>query len=129
MIRYRYVEQLTPPAPFVRVELRCVATDAKLGPEPAQIDTAADRTVLPERHIRALGLLEDDKIYVQGFGGQVLELPIYLVEVRIHDLTPIRVRVLLGPGEPHVLLGRDVVNAFPMLLDGPNLALEIQPGG
>ena len=47
MIRYRYSRQLDPPGPFVNVTVRCPATGAVLANLPAQVDSAADRTILP----------------------------------------------------------------------------------
>jgi hypothetical protein len=61
----------------------------------------------------------------EGFAGEVVELPIFLVAVQVHDLTPVLVRAALGEREPHVLLGRDVLNVQRYTLDGPQLALEI----
>jgi hypothetical protein len=92
---------------------------------PAQVDTAADRTVLPGTVVKALGLVEDGRLLFQGFAGEVVELPIFLVEVRVRDLPPVLVRAALGEAEPHLLLGRDVLNAHTLLLNGPELALEI----
>jgi hypothetical protein len=61
MIRYRYVQHLTPPAPFVYVSARCPATNQALNDVPAQVDTAADRTVLPDSIIQSLSLVEDGR--------------------------------------------------------------------
>ncbi len=47
MIRYNYNHQIVPPAPFVHVTVRCVETGQQIGQAPAQVDIAADRTVLP----------------------------------------------------------------------------------
>jgi len=44
MIRYRYAQQLSPPAPVVTVTLRCPTTGTQAVGLPAQLDTAADRT-------------------------------------------------------------------------------------
>ena len=124
MIRYCYATHLTPSAPFVNVTLRCPATGAAIT-APAQIDTGADRTVLPARLVGELGLKEDGRLSFQGFAGMIVELPVFLAEVRVHDLAPVAVRVVLGESEPHVLLGRDILNAHRILLDGPNLKLEL----
>ena len=48
---------------------------------PAQVDSAADRTVLPGQVIQALGLVEDGRLHFQGFAGDVVELPVFLVEI------------------------------------------------
>jgi hypothetical protein len=111
MIAYRYVQDLNPPAPFVNVSLRCPATGRSAENLPAQVDTAADRTVLPGPIVAALALVEDGRMPFQGFAGEIIELPIYLVGIRVHDLPEMLVRAALGSREPHILLGRDVLNA------------------
>jgi len=126
MIRYRYADQLSPPAPFVKVTLRCPTTGNRAADLPAQLDIAADRTVLPGRMVEALGLVEDGRALFQGFAGEVMELPIFLVEVQVHDFSPLLTRAALGEKEPYILLGRDVLNAHRIVLDGPQLALEIE---
>ena len=125
MIRYQYVKTLNPPAPFVNVALRCPATSVQLANLPAQLDSAADRTVLPGRIVRALGLVEDGRMLFEGFAGEVVELPVFLVEVQVHDLAASLHRAVLGEHEPHILLGRDVLNSHRLLLDGPQTTLEI----
>lgn len=57
--------------------------------------------------------------------GTILRLPTFLLEVGIHQLTPVMVEVLSSDAEPFVLLGRDVMNHYRIVLDGPNLTLEI----
>jgi len=125
MARYRYVTELNPPAPFMTVSLRCLATGHELSGLPAQVDSAADRTIVPGPTIAELGLVPDGRVVFQGFGSQLFELPIYLVEIKGPDLLPMPIRVALGENEPYLLLGRDVLNACRVLLDGPHLALEI----
>ena len=125
MIRYRYAQHLSPPAPFVNVTLHCPHAGNRAANLPAQIDTAADRTVLPGPVVRSLGLVEDGRLLFQGFAGDVVELPVFLVEVQVHDQPATTVRATLGEREPHVLLGRDVLNGHRILLDGPQSALEI----
>ncbi|HBI44750.1 MAG TPA: hypothetical protein DDY78_18140 [Planctomycetales bacterium] len=63
----------------------------------------------------------------QGFASDIVELPIFIVEVHIHDRPAVEVRAALGEHEPHILLGRDVLNVHRILLDGPQRALEIDP--
>jgi hypothetical protein len=125
MIRYRYVTDVTPPALFMHVAVRCPTTGRRVEAQTAQIDTAADRTVLPNALVAALELVQVGHRLFQGFGSQIIELPTYLVEVGIHDLPPVIIQAVLGEREPYVLLGRDVLNAFRLLLDGPQLGLEI----
>ena len=125
MIRYTYLSQLQPPAPFVNVTLRNPVTGAEQRDVPAQLDCAADRTLLPESIAKALALPQIGTIPIGGVGGFAQAMPSYPVEVKIHNLPAIVIEVVASPGESWVLLGRDVLNAHRILLDGPQLALEI----
>jgi len=107
----------------VNVTLRCAATGTT-ATVAAQLDTGADRTVLPGNVVEALGLVEDGRMQFQGFAGAIVELPLFLVELRIENLPELAIRAVLGDAEPHVLLGRDVLNGHRLLLDGPGLMLD-----
>jgi hypothetical protein len=126
MVRYTYNRQVTPPAPFVHVAVRPPYEGPAEVEVPAQIDTAADLSVIPGRLVEELQLVPLDAVSALGFGGHLLMLPTFLVELRIRQLAPVTVRVLASQDEPYALLGRDVLNRFTILLDGPNLALEIR---
>lgn len=49
----------------------------------------------------------------------------YPVEVAIRGCASVLVEVVASPGESWALLGRDVLNAHKLVLDGPQLVLEI----
>lgn len=125
MIRYTYNTQKQPPAPFVRVTLRHPNTGAEVRDLPAQLDTGADRSVLPLSVASALALHQSGVMEVIGVGGNGEEMPVFDVLLGVHNLTPLRTEVLAHPGEPWVLLGRDVLNGYRAVFDGPNLILEI----
>lgn len=100
MIRYAYNRQIDPPAPFVHVALHRPGDGPSLDDLPAQIDTAADRTVIPGALVARLGLLPLDEIPVTGFGGQVLLVATYLVEIALRGQLRRPVEVLAHEGEP-----------------------------
>jgi len=62
---------------------------------------------------------------VKGFGGQAIPLPTVLVEITIRQQQPVPMEALLSPDEPYLILGRDLLNRYRILLDGPQLALEM----
>jgi len=126
MIRYRYNNQVSPPAPFVHVTIRRPGDVASAQDFPAQLDTAADMTVIPWRIVEDLDLLQHDEIETQGFGGHVSTVMSFLVQLQIHQLEPVTVEVLADRDEPYVLLGRDMLNRHRVTLDGPQLILEIE---
>jgi predicted aspartyl protease len=126
VIRYTYVQLPgRPPAPFVKVTVRTPAPPPdELADQPAQIDTGADRTVIPFAVVKHLGLLRFGSLRVAGLGGIISRLDTYLVVIELSALPPLTVEVIAAD-EPWILLGRDVDNHFRMLLDGPGTALEI----
>jgi hypothetical protein len=125
VIRYNYLSQLQPPAPFVYVSLRNPVSGAEQRNVPAQLDTAADRTLLPDTLAQALALPQIGTIPIGGVGGIAQTMPSYLVQLAIHNLPLQVVEVVARTGEEWILLGRDVLNAQRLLLDGPQLFVEI----
>jgi len=125
VIRYGYLAQLTPPAPFVNVTLTNPVSGGILRDLPAQLDCAADRTVVPDTLARALNLPQIGTITIGGVGGVVQTMPSYPVQLAVHDQSAQLLEIVASPGETWVLLGRDAMNAHRLLLDGPHLILEI----
>lgn len=125
MIRYKYNDQVPVPAPFIHVTLHCPVTNQEVADIPALTDSGADRTVVPISLILGLGLAQIGEIAVAGFGGEESHCPVYLAEVAIRSLRPILVKVLGATGESYVLVGRDVLNHFRVVLDGPGQVVEI----
>ena len=125
MIRYTYNQQVAPPAPFVHVNLTSPLGDKSLLDVPAQLDTAADKTVFPGKLVDELGLDQTHLTKVMGFDGVISDAPLFLVQIAIRGQKPQTVEALSSYGEPFILLGRDVLNTFRIVLDGPNQALEI----
>jgi len=125
MIRYNYMPQFQPPAPFVYVTLRNPVSGAEQRDVPAQLDSAGDRTLLPATMVQALALPQIGTIPIGGVGGIIQTMPSYPVQVAVHNLPAQIVEVVASAGESWVLLGRDILNAHTLLLNGPQLFLDI----
>jgi len=97
MVRYTYNQQVNPPAPFVHLSVRPPRGGATGIIVPAQIDTAADLSVIPGRLVEELQLVPLDSVAALGFGGHLLTLPTYLVELRVRELEPVAVKALASP--------------------------------
>jgi hypothetical protein len=107
------------------VQLRNPITGDELRDLPAQLDSAADRTLIPETLVQSLKLPQLGILTIGGLGGVQQVLPTYPLLLAIHDFPFLTLEVVASPGEPWVLLGRDVLNTQRLLLDGPHLGLEI----
>ena len=125
MIRYRFNRQLTPPAPFVLLDVQRPDGQRTASGIPAQVDTAADMTVIPSPLARELSLVQFGIQETIGFGGHQIDVPVYYVIVSMHDFTPVNTKVLASDDEPFVLLGRDILNRYRIVFDGPAGVLEI----
>jgi predicted aspartyl protease len=126
MIRYRYNQQVSPPAPFVHVTVSPPVPGSAGAEGPAQLDTAADMTVIPWRLVQELGLVPLGELPILGFGGHRTTVPTFLIHLQIREQAAYVIEVLASPEEPYILLGRDVLNRFRVTFDGPNLTLEIE---
>ncbi len=123
--RYPYIQDLHPPAPFVHVTLRVLGGEREIANLPAQVDTGADRAVLPLSAVESLGLVQLDTIQIGGFGGVEQSVPTYAVLLGLRQFPPVLVEVLASKAEKWVLLGRDILNRHRCTLDGPGLTTEI----
>ena len=127
MTRYRYNQRVNPPAPFVHVVLLRPSGDEAISDLPAQLDTAADLTVIPLRLIEQLGLVPFDAVPVLGFGGILTNVPTFLVRLALRGQDEVALEVLGSAQEPHILLGRDVLNRPRFVLDGTLTGDRLRP--
>ena len=66
-----------------------------------------------------------DAVPVLGFGGILTNVPTFLVRLALRGQDSVALEVLGSAQEPHILLGRDVLNRHRFVLDGPRLLLEM----
>jgi hypothetical protein len=125
MTRYSYAPVGRFPAPFVHVNLRQPHGTTELIDQPAQLDTGADRTIVPWDVVQELALVPLDEIKLEGLDGAPVTLTTFVVELTTREQSSMTIEVAASRGEPWVLLGRDVLNRYRILLDGPGSALEI----
>jgi predicted aspartyl protease len=122
---YCYANE-NPPAPFVLAVVSNPDGSASASDLPAKVDTGADQTVIPSALAGQLALKEVGRLVLAGLGGHRTELPLYEIRLVIRELAPIVIEVAASDGEPHIILGRDVLNRYKIVLDGPNGKLHIE---
>ena len=123
---YPYQGSITPPAPFVAVTFAHPDNDSRVEGVPAQVDTGAFKTVVPGRVVNSLNLVRLREMEAEGLSGAVVTLATFIVRLSITGTSDSHtLEVLASDDEPFVLLGRDVLNRYRVVLDGPNQRLEI----
>jgi predicted aspartyl protease len=124
-VTFNYVRAEIPPGPYVLVTVARPDGSSVADDLPAKIDTGADRTVIPTAVTNQLKLDEVERREFEALGGYRVVMAIVQAVVTIRGCPSLLVNAAGSDGEPHILLGRDVLNNFRILLDGPNLRLEI----
>ena len=122
-MRVDYNRLISPPAPFIQIQVAHPDHPLHLQPIVAKIDSGADVTALPLSIIQHLNLPIMDVLDVSGYDDRVSTIQTYFA---IIELAKVRGRIqVIAISEEYALLGRDVLNHLRVLLDGPALALEI----
>ncbi len=80
MSRYRYNQQVGPPAPFAYASVGAAAERSPSLELPAQLDTAADMSVLPWRLVEDLDL---DRLGEFEAVGHLMTMPKFLVRIQL----------------------------------------------
>ena len=116
----------SPPAPVVRVTIRNVSRTKTVTGIPLLIDTGADATLIPRTIVPYLGISEEtlapSGFSLVGFDGS--RSPAILVPAELEFLgRRLRGEYLLTDGT-YGVLGRDILNLFRLVFDGPNQVWE-----
>jgi len=122
---YRVATPDEPPAGFVLLNIRGIGSDEGVTDLAALADTGADQTVIPTRIAEQLGLIPSRHVHVSGFDGVGASRPVYLIRLIVRDLPEIEVPVIGAWQFRYAILGRDVLNLYRVVFDGPNQRLEI----
>lgn len=134
MIRVKYSTARRPAAPIIDVLIGHPDAPPPTHAHTAQLDTGADRTVIPFEVASALNLRHVGELAFGVVGNVItlpvlITLPVYYVTLRIEGVMDFTIDTAADPDEPRVLLGRDVLNALYVHLSGPTrmLELSVQP--
>ena len=122
-------EQFDPPAPLAQVTLRNLDDGAIQPDVPMLLDSGADVTLVPQTAVDLLGVavVPDRQYELAGFDGSVSLASVVRLELLFCGRT-FRGQFLVID-RAWGILGRNVLNAVPIVLDGPNLVWdEHRPG-
>jgi len=88
------------------------------------MDTGAYITVIPERLVISLGISPKGRVWTRGYDGTYAQRPVYYIRLTLEGLVFPTVRCIAAD-RSDVLLGRNVLNRFLIILDGKNLTFEV----
>ena len=120
---YSYSGDFSPPAPVLPLECSSPVSRSAVDVV-ACIDSGADVTVVPRTIVSQLGLRRTEITMAAGFDGPPAEYPLFSVLIRIPGKEPVYARAIAWNGD-YALLGRDVINGWELVLDGPGGTLTV----
>ena len=113
------------PYPQVVIELSSIGTGRFVSGVMAKLDTGANRTLLPRALVDSLALPQSGDAEFEVADGVIVILPLFFVRLSVEGLEPVELLVSSSEREDFILFGRDVLNLYRILLDGPNGRLAI----
>lgn len=122
-----YSPDFVPPAPVLAVRVSAPSGTAGVALV-LLVDTGADLSMLPESTAAALALPVVSSVRLQGVTGVAQSVRVHAAKFELAGKTRLVEVACLGE---EALIGRDILNAFVMKLDGPRGVLELRspPGG
>ncbi|MFH1951136.1 MAG: hypothetical protein ABIL06_05930 [Pseudomonadota bacterium] len=116
--------RFTPPAPVDRVMLRNPDTGVSLENIPMLLDSGADVTLIPQSALVGLkiSLVENRRYELIGFDGNISLSPVARLDLVFCGRTFRGLFILID--QEWGIIGRNVINAISLLLDGPRLVWD-----
>lgn len=125
MKTYYYSTNYYPPAPVVEIVLISAAENLQVGPLTGMADSGADGTIIPINYLRQINAPSTDEMFIRSQWGERHRVLLYLVDMKIGDMTLYGCEVVGDKRSNEIVLGRDVLNQLRILHDGPAEAVEI----
>jgi len=114
-----------PPAPVVDVTIVHPVRRSEFSTLRGKLDTGADITVIPERLVGQLGIRPKGRVWTRGYDGTYVHRPVYYVQLKLENFELKSVRCVASD-RSDVLLGRNVLNRFFIILDAKRLTFELR---
>lgn len=117
---YPYDTNFTPPAPALTALISSAQGTGEILQAIAQLDTGADISGIPIVLLTKLDIEPHQSVEVQDFDEVGKRVRTFLIRLELDRFRFRRLEVVALDSH-HVLLGRDVLNNFRLILDGPGL--------
>ena len=91
----------------------------------AVVDSGADATMIPLNHLRQLQVRKGQTRWLLGTAGGRYEVDLYTVAVQIGEQPPTYIDVVGTERRNEVIVGRDLLNHYMVLLNAPAYTVEI----
>lgn len=111
--------------PVLDLKLMALGVKSSFHQTEGFIDTGADMTIVPLVVLRRLHLKPVGQGKLISQWGDEHLVSFYLVDVEINDTLLPAIRVAGDESSSEILIGRNVLNKLPLLLDGPVQQVDV----
>jgi len=122
-LKFEYSSAYDPPAPIIKLKVANPNTEATTDDD-FLVDSGADITLLKKEIFEILDLHYSGSMHISGVLGVPEELPVSWIQVATPLGTNEFIKVAITPVNDENILGRDVINRWRLLLDGPQEQLS-----
>jgi predicted aspartyl protease len=119
-----YDSSLDPPAPLLQITVAGIVGTGHREAVPALLDTGSDVTAIPARLVDPLRLYPIGRLRLEDVEARTASVFTYAVQLTVAGVTTPRLEVILT-GFDFAVLGRDVLNRFYLLLNGPEQIFDV----
>lgn len=126
MPTFDYDRSYEPSAPVISVGLGLPGESEVRHTLRALVDSGADATMIPRDVLRNIGARFVERRTLQGVTGVRMQVSVYLVVVHLPLDAVYGVRAIAGTPDTMAILGRDVLNQWRVVLDGPAETVEVE---
>ncbi|MBI3537186.1 MAG: retroviral-like aspartic protease family protein [Chloroflexi bacterium] len=120
-----YDTSFIPPAPFLEIQLGAPDAAFAIGPVRAFVDTGADVSIVPLRYLEPLYLQADNRKFLRSSWGERRLVDVYFLDVAVGNRRLPLVEIIADERGDEMILGRNLLNKLMLILNGPNLILEL----
>lgn len=124
-MRFAYTTHSQPAAPVVPIWIGPPYASLRVGPLQAYVDTGADGTIVPIRHLAPLTLVLADRSLLRSQWGERRLVKTYWLDIAIGEFKLPSIQVVGDEQGDEIILGRNLLNKFVLTLNGPQRLLEI----
>lgn len=125
MAQFHYDSSFNPPAPVIPFGLGLPNEAMPRRNLWGQVDSGADVTLIPASILDEIGAKLADRRIMLGANGTRQQVNRYYVVIHLPTGITHGVRAIATQNDSEILLGRDVLNQWRIVLDGPGETVEI----
>lgn len=122
---HRYLDSHFPPVPALEIWIGYPDGELSVGPVVAIADTGADGTLVPQSLLDQIAAPIVDDARMRSHWGEWRKVLVYTVDITVGEFRLPAVDVVGDDVGDEIVIGRNVLNKFRLLFDGPAQQIHV----